>query len=373
MTPVPRRIPISSMALALLALTLGAPAAAADATKPLRAELPASAAWGVDNLAGTMRVVPGSGPSVVVIATVHAESDEAAATLRLEQVAGENGEPTLRVRYPEGTTAVRYPGRDRKGHESSLLNWFGGSNTTLDYDGRHMKISTTDGTLLYADLEVQVPARAAHGALRNHVGVLDAHGLDGSLLFDTASGDVRLQEVRGDIKVDTGSGDVSARQAGGSWKCDTGSGDVVVEDFKGDSLNVDVGSGDVKIDRIGVSRLKVDTGSGDVTARGVDAEEFVADTGSGDVLLEAEGARLGRVKADTGSGDVTLRLGAQASFEAHASQGSGDLVNRYADAQPILKGRQVVGYRRGDGKTQITIETGSGDCTLEPGGGKAAR
>ena len=79
--------------------------------------------------------------------------------------------------------------------------------------------------------------------------------------------------------------------------------------------------------------------------------------------------KLSKVTADTGSGDVTLQLGAKASFEVIANQGSGDLVNRYSDAQPIQKGRQVVGYRRGDAKTKIRVDTGSGDLVLEPGDG----
>ena len=104
-----------------------------------------------------------------------------------------------------------------------------------------------------------------------------------------------------------------------------------------------------------------------------DTEEFDANTGSGNVQLDAQGARLTRVSADTGSGNVLLRLPADASFEAYADQGSGDLTSRFADAQPILKKKELVGYRRGDGRIKIRVDTGSGDLTIEPLGHEASK
>jgi hypothetical protein len=38
----------------------------------------------------------------------------------------------------------------------------------------------------------------------------------------------------------------------------------------------------------------------------------------------------------------------------------------YKDAQPIVKGREVVGYRRGDSKIHIDVSTGSGDLEIAP-------
>ena len=36
------------------------------------------------------------------------------------------------------------------------------------------------------------------------------------------------------------------------------------------------------------------------------------------------------------------------------------------DAEPILKRREVVGYRRGDGRIKIEVDAGSGDVVLKP-------
>jgi putative adhesin len=73
------------------------------------------------------------------------------------------------------------------------------------------------------------------------------------------------------------------------------------------------------------------------------------------------------LKADTGSGDVRLRLGPDASFEVIAEMGSGDIVSRYPDAEPIVRKREVIGYRRGAARTRISVDTGSGNLILEPG------
>jgi hypothetical protein len=41
---------------------------------------------------------------------------------------------------------------------------------------------------------------------------------------------------------------------------------------------------------------------------------------------------------------------------------------RYKDAVLRRSGRKVIGAKRGDGRTAIHIETGSGDCTIGPQG-----
>jgi Putative adhesin len=320
-------------ALVCVSLPAMAPAAA-EVTRTLRVELPAgsSGPFAIENLAGSMKVVRGSGAAVVAIATVHAEDQSLADAMRFEEVRGGVERPTWRVRYPlDRQDTLRYPG-----------------GTTTKYDGHRVSVSSGSGVLLYADVEIQVPARRVEAHFRNVVGPLRAEGIEGTLRFDTDGGDVKLDGVRGEVRADTGSGDVKVTGGEGSLTCDTGSGDCDISGFHGEQVVCDVGSGHVR-------------------ALEIDVEEFDADTGSGNVELAVSGGRLARVSADTGSGDVTLRLGPDASFEALADQGSGDITNRYADAQPILKHKELIGYRRGDGRIRITVDTGSGDFTIEPG------
>ncbi len=357
---------------ALLVLT-SAPLAAAEATRTLKVELssPLSTPFAVENLAGRMRVVPGDGATVVAVATVHAESEEIAARFSFEQVAGKEGRPTLRVRYPiEKGETVRYA---PTGKDGMLAGWFGGDSTSTEYDGRRVKVSSGKGVAMYADVEVRLPKSDLEAAFRNVVGSLEAEGVRGTLAFDTGSGDQSLQNIQGKIAAASGSGDITAKGAAGDLKCATGSGNCVVKDFDGDRLVCSTGSGDVTFDMARAGKVKAATGSGDVHALDLDAEEFNAATGSGNIDFSARGSRLVQVKAGTGSGDVTLRLGPDASFEARADQGSGDIVSRYPDAQPIVRGKEVLGYRRGDGRTKIKIDTGSGDLVIEPGRASARK
>ena len=360
-----RRLPTATL-LGILTFVLVAPLHAAEATRTERLELSPSGPFVVENLAGTMRVVAGSGSKVVAVATLHAESEDLLDKMHFRQVTGEKGRPTLRVEYPiEARETVRFP-HSPDGEAGGILGHLFGGNSTVKYAGHTVKVSASDGTLLYAELEVQLPSKEVEGTLRNLIGRISGEGVHGSLLFDSASGDITLNKVGGHIKTDTGSGDVKAETVDGSFDCDTGSGNCHLTNFKGDKVSCDVGSGDIFLKSISAQSLSTDTGSGNIRVQDADIESFVADTGSGDVLLETDGNRLESIKADTGSGNVVLRLSPAATFEAMADQGSGDLRVDYRDAKPILDGRVVVGYRRGDQKIRIDVNTGSGDLDIEP-------
>jgi hypothetical protein len=332
-------VPLALMLLALCGQ------AGADSIRSVRAELSGAEAarFAIENLAGAMRVSAGPGDKVVVVATVHGESDPLAAALQFERRSGKTGEPLLRLKYPVAETrSFRYPGAHGTSQlrysESGELNdhWWGGQRVT---------VSDHEGTLLYADLEVQVPARELQATFFNRVGPIAASGVRGTLRFESSGGEVTLSHVGGDVVADTGSGDVSVRDGSGTLRCDTGSGGCEIARFDG-------------------LRLLLDTGSGALRLSDVKCREIDADTGSGDVL--AERLEVDSFRADTGSGDVTLRLPPDASFEMHADTGSGEIVSRFKDAEPIMRRRELVGYRRGDGRVKIELDTGSGDVRLEP-------
>ncbi len=351
----------------LIGLLLSSPLLAAEPTRTLKVELSpdAAARFRVENLAGSMKIVPGTGATVTAVATIHAENDSLAQLMRFEQVPGGEEGPTLRLIYPlDRHETIRYDAKHREGHSSGIL---GGESTTTQYDGHRVKVSSREGVLLYADVEVRVPpAPARTAAFRNEVGTLQAEGVEGNLRFYSSSGDVSLQRLKGEVRVDTGSGDVKADSLSGTFACDTGSGDCTLSGLEGDRASFKVGSGDVLVKSAKIQELVASTGSGDVKVSDSDVERFKAGTGSGDVILESRGTRLATVKADTGSGDVTLRMPADATFEARGRHGSGDILSRFKDAEPILEHKRVVGYRRGDGRIRIDVSTGSGDLLLEP-------
>jgi hypothetical protein len=342
-----------TLALAATAI-LTAGLAYAETTRTLQATLSTDPAtpFSVENLAGKMTVLAGDGNVVVAVATVHAGSEELAAAMRFEQVTGKDGEPALRVRYP----------LDR--HDT--IRYSPGGHSTVDYDGHRVTVSDTSGAMVYADVEVRLPRRALSANFRNYVGSLAAEGISGKILLDTASGDITARSLDGTVKTDSGSGDVRAEKIKGSFTCDTGSGGCELNGFEGDALTLDSGSGTIRVTRVSARVIRADTGSGGIRVQQADTAEFMGDSGSGNIEFEGTGTRLQRVRGDTGSGDIRLRLPATSSFELVADQGSGDLACGFKDAQPIVKKRLVVGYRRGDGKIRIDLDTGSGDVSIDP-------
>ena len=342
-----------SVVLAAVA-TIATCTAFAETTRTVRATLTgdAAASFAVENLAGTMTVIAVDGTTVEAVATIHAEDATLANAVTFEQVRAHSGLATLRVGYPvDDHRTFRFPGA-------------GSSN--VEYAGRKVKVSSHSGVLLWADVEVRVPRRVTDAEFYNLVGTLTAEGVEGDIRLDAASGDIVATRLAGTVVADTGSGDVRGESVGGSFTCDTGSGDCIVAGFDGDEISFDTGSGDITARDVKARRVRADTGSGQVRVENADVEDFFGDTGSGDVLLQAVGTRLRRAAADTGSGDFTVYLPTDAAFDLKADIGSGDIVSRFADAQAIVHGREVVGYRRGAGTIRIDADLGSGDVVVAP-------
>jgi len=300
------------------------------------------------------------------------------------------GRPQWVLTYPVSKyRSFAYPRLAQK-HEEELP-WFlsflqNVGQTSSSYRGERVKIYSqrrSSAPTLYADLRITLPAGANLG-VRNVVGPVRGGTLEGTLdidtgsgkvelvshvgqlTVDTGSGDVIVGSVKGETSIDTGSGDVVVSRWVGNGTVDTGSGNVVVRQVSGGKISLDTGSGDVTVEGGVVGKILADTGSGNVKVVGVELEELDADTGSGDVMVKSPLAKARRIHADTGSGDVTISGGADATFAITADQGSGDLIVGYADATLRKDGRKVVGATRGDGRTTILCETGSGDCEIRP-------
>lgn len=392
------RMPAVAAALTLLAGAAVVPALYAETqSRAFRQAFPAGQGQvRLANLAGRVEIVRGPGRDVVVDATVHAEASSAAETQRLLQgmkwvkSRDKKGREEWALSYPvDKYRSYSYPVRKEE-DESDLPAFLGflenAGQTVTTYRGERVKIYNarrSSAPTLFANLRISLPA-GADVVLRNAVGPVRGGDLEGTLAVDTGSGDVEIASHVGQLAIDTGSGDIVLGSAKGETSIDTGSGDVIVKRLVGNG-KVGTGSGDVTVQRISAGRLAVDTGSGDVTLQdgvagrvladtgsggvrviAVELEELMADTGSGDVVVQGSLAKARRVTAETGSGDIRIKAGPDAQFDIVSDQGSGELIVGYADAVLRKDGRKVVGARRGDGHTQIHVETGSGDCTITP-------
>ena len=116
--------------------------------------------------------------------------------------------------------------------------------------------------------------------------------------------------------------------------------------------------------------LVADTGSGDIEVEEVRFETFSGDTGSGDVTVRGGLAGATDILVDTGSGEVRLLGGEGFEFDLVADTGSGEVEVGYADAELRRSRREIIGARRGSGRTRVTVDTGSGDVVVAPLGGR---
>ena len=337
-------------------------AARAESTATLRMEAAAGTRFAVENLAGTMHVTRGTGPSIVATATVHAEDAALASAVRLEKAERE-GRVIWHVAYPDSVRRLRLPEPWR--HEHAQVTVFE-SGSSVEYGGRTVRVFRDHGTLLYVDVNVEVPAGALDAVLSQKVGRLQAEGLEGRLDFSVASADLTLRDLKGDLRLEGGSGDISARQIAGNWTSHFGSGDCTIDGFHGENLSFRTGSGDVSADGVSARTIEVRTGSGDARIDRANVETFTGEAGSGDISLRAEGERLARIQVTTSSGDVRLVLPSATGFEAEARHGSGDVHVAFGDADEDRRSRGRAHFRRGGATLKIETRTGSGDLTIEP-------
>ena len=152
----------------------------------------------------------------------------------------------------------------------------------------------------YMRLSVRVPPQLAV-LLHSGSGDVTAESV-GSLDFQSGSGDLKAYRI-GALALQLGSGDVDAHGVGSVDLRSTASGDVTVSDVRGDVRAGHTGSGDLHFSDVrgGVSIGSV--GSGDLRLESIGGNVQVDSIGSGDLVVDDVAGNL-QIGA-TGSGDVT--------------------------------------------------------------------
>jgi len=125
------------------------------------------------------------------------------------------------------------------------------------------------------------------------------------LTYETGSGDLIVEDIRGPVDYSSGSGDVQIRSVQDGIRVHTGSGDVSLEDVGKGAIEVSTQSGDVsvRLDTHAGYDVTAHTGSGDFSI----APEFTLE--AGDTKNDVRGKVRGGgtpVKLRTGSGDIRV-------------------------------------------------------------------
>ena len=313
----------------------------------------------VYNIAGVMRVEGGSGSDVSVEVT-RGGADASKLTIQTGRV---RGRETLRVVYPDRRIVYRqgewYRGRSRTTLRVDDDGTFGDDHHD---DGRSVDIvGSGDGLEAYADIRVVVP-NGKRVSVFLGVGEAKIDNVDGDLYVDVSAAPVTSTRTRGKLSLDTGSGEVKVTDAQGEVDLDTGSGSVEVMNIRGPFLKMDTGSGRVRGSDIVTDELEMDTGSGSVRLARVQSKRIKLDSGSGSVELDLR-SDVDDVHIESGSGGVTLGIPESLGAAIRIDTGSGG-IDTDIPIQVKKAEHDFLSGTIGDGKGEISIETGSGGVRL---------
>ena len=375
---------------AVLALLLGISSGASAETITQEFRFSKDSRIVVENLVGRVQVRPADGAEAYVKATVVAESEALAKSVKFD-LTDKGSLQQLDVIYPEDERNIYYDALSR------------GSTSNVRYRGKKYKIRGSDsrGAVdLHVDLELFLPKGSRVDSLKNVVGQVEMAKVDatirvdvgsgsivstdgkgeldldtgsghvnvssheGSVAVDTGSGSVEILSVLGEVDVDTGSGSVKVTGVSGNVMADTGSGGVELAEIIGDKISADTGSGSVKASNLRGSFV-ADTGSGSVRVDGISDSDYIdVDTGSGSIRIKGDFAGLQKLKLDTGSGDVALYATAAPDMTLRIEVSSGgidvDLPGMTTTRVSKHRMETVIGSGQGRG----TIDTGSGDVNI---------
>ena len=314
----------------------------------------------VYNIAGILRVEGGPGAEVTVEVT-RGGGDASRLQLQTGRI---RGRETLRVIYPDRRIVYRQPDSDRwRGRTTIRVDDDGTFSDDRSDDGRNVDVvSSGDGLDAHADLRVIVP-RGKRVSVYLGVGEATISNVEGDLYVDVSAAKVTSTHTRGKLSLDTGSGMVKVTDAQGETDLDTGSGGVEVANIHGPYLKMDTGSGSVRGTDIVVDELELDTGSGGVRLGQVQSKRIKLDSGSGSVELDLR-ADVESVHIESGSGGVTLGIPESLGASIRIDTGSGG-IDTDIPIQVRKAERNFLSGTIGDGKGEISIETGSGGVRLK--------
>jgi DUF4097 and DUF4098 domain-containing protein YvlB len=169
---------------------------------------------------------------------------------------------------------------------------------------------------------------------------ITADGHYGDCRFASASGDLEVGSVVGNLKADTASGGITVHDINGSASVSTASGDAAIGDLDGE-VKFRAASGSLTVRRLH-GNVNAQTASGDVAvATAVDGGVSVQ-TSSGELVVGVAEGTAAQLDLRTGSGEVRNLLtpsdgpaDGDETLVVHARTGSGDVVVQRATAEAM--------------------------------------
>ncbi|HYL41303.1 MAG TPA: DUF4097 family beta strand repeat-containing protein [Candidatus Binatus sp.] len=227
-------------------------------------------------------------------------------------------------------------------------------------DGDVARVRDLEGKSLADRFDVRKTADGLELVARNRFGISYQNG---SLTLGGQAAELDVQLPRGTrLAIDAASTDVSVAGIAGPGRFRTASGDLILTDVAG-NVEFEAVSADVRIEAVAPIEVTGRTISGDVAVRAPRLTRLELTTTSGDVRLDADYAGRGPFAIRSISGDATLV--ARGGIEVEAQTVTGDLSSALTSRLDSGPGRRhlVVGKPT----TSLAFKSVSGDlAVIEP-------
>jgi hypothetical protein len=331
-------------------------------------EMPAGGAVRLENLLGSIQVMPGQAGSklrvearVVAEAETREEADALADAISLVREE-RDGTVVIRVDYPvEQQAAFRVPRSERDGLYSKwVAPLVRRSSVSAEYDGQLVEVGDAKGAAaVVVHVKINLPLDL-DASLKQYVGTIRCSGLRGSLNLEIVEGEVSAEQIYGNLRARTGSGELRIwKYRGDLFELQTGSGRIDLTDINAQRMRLTTGSGSIRGSAIQAAALVVKTGSGDVELAELEPALFEVSTASGDVDLASPLTRTREGSIRTDSGDVTLRVGRLTPFDLTAAAGSGAVKAQGVSLELLEESEDGAHFRRRSGGPSLRVDTGA--------------
>jgi len=212
-----------------------------------------------------------------------------------------------------------------------------GSVSITAVDGELAKVRDLAGRSLGERFDISKGDGSLELVVRNRLGITLAIG---DFSIGGGSAELAVELPRGTrVAIDTASADVSVTGIAGPGRYRTASGDLILQDVAG-NLEVEGVSADVRIEAAAPIELTGRTISGDVVIRAPRLTRFEYTTTSGDLRVDAELNGKGPYSIKSISGDVML-VG-RAGLQVEAQTVTGDLMTDLQHKTESGNGRRVL-------------------------------
>ncbi|MDR1173960.1 MAG: DUF4097 domain-containing protein [Treponema sp.] len=245
--------------------------------------------------------------------------------------------------------------RDRK-DDYSVMEMSSGGKLTISRAERRLPVFfwfiRTPKSEIYippsfrGDFDFQVSS----GNMKAESGIATA----GTVNIELRSGDIRMKSLEGgNISISVRSGNLNIDDLRGDCRAELSSGDVHVKNLEGGNISVSVKSGNMDIDNAR-GDCTVELTSGDVTIGGIAGRGSYSVT-SGNIRLKMT-ELSGNQSFDVRSGNITLALPRGTSYNLDAAARSGDIKIRDSGLEGFGSSNSIIVKSFGD-NPEYTIKS----------------